>query len=216
MPAQNPILLAQRLSSWTALAFAAVTLLAIEAKAVGTWTSLVNGAPGNVNTMLLLSDGTVMAQNSGNTTWYKLTPDSTGSYANGTWSTRASMNYQRLYYSSQVLQDGRVFFAGGEYGLGTTNAEIYNPVNDSWSILSVPAGLININNTVNADNSNTEGFSDSGSVLLANGSVLILPVHPATCARTVIWSPFSGFSLGPLIYRGCIEDEAVLVKLPDD
>src|SRR5437588_9514321 len=216
MPARNLIPLAQRLWSWTALVIAALSLLAIEAKAVGTWTAIANGAPGGVNTMLLLSDGTVMAQNGGSTTWYKLAPDSTGSYANGTWSTRASMNYQRLYYASTVLQDGRVFFAGGEYGLGTTNAEIYNPVSDSWSILSVPAGLINTNNTVNADNSNTQGFSDSGSVLLANGSVLILPVHPANCARTVIWSPFSGFSLGPLIFRGCNEDEAGLVKLPDD
>ena len=33
-----------------------------------------------VNTMLLLPDGTVMAADGGNG-WYKLTPDSSGSYA---------------------------------------------------------------------------------------------------------------------------------------
>ena len=89
-------------------------MLALEVARAGTWTALANTAPGGVNTMLLLSDGTVMAQDGGNTTWYRLTPNSSGSYVNGTWSTRTSMHYSRLYYASAVLQDGRVFFAGGE------------------------------------------------------------------------------------------------------
>src|SRR5450755_4599167 len=98
------------------------------AAAEGTWTALANTAPGGVETMLLLSDGTVMAQNGGGTGWYKLSPDSSGHYVNGAWSSLASMNYSRLYYSSDVLKDGRVFVAGSEYGNGTTNAEIYDPV----------------------------------------------------------------------------------------
>ena len=61
--------------------------------------------------------------------WYKLTPDSKGSYKNGTWSQLASMVDTRLYYSSMVLPNGNVYVAGGEYGSGGSDArgEIYNP-----------------------------------------------------------------------------------------
>src|SRR5262245_21541153 len=80
------------------------------------WTPLVRTAPSTLATMLLLPHGTVMAQQAGSTaTWYRLTPDSTGSYVNGTWSTLASMNLARLYYASNLLQDGRLFLLGGEY-----------------------------------------------------------------------------------------------------
>src|SRR2546429_495779 len=58
----------------------------------GTWAPLAHTAPGSVGLMLLLSDGTVMVENNddGGTygpAWYRLTPSSTGSYVNGTWST---------------------------------------------------------------------------------------------------------------------------------
>src|SRR5215212_2285227 len=99
------------------------------------WTPLVRTAPASLGTMMLLSDGSVMAQRAGATnTWYRLKPDAAGSYVNGTWSTLASMNLQRLYFASNVLPDGRVFLLGGEYS-GSTGAanftntgEIYNPV----------------------------------------------------------------------------------------
>ena len=61
-------------------------------QAAGTWTPLANTAPGGVSLMLLLTDGTVMVQNGGGNAWYKLTPDSSGSYINGTWTTLASMH----------------------------------------------------------------------------------------------------------------------------
>ena len=57
--------------------------------------------------------------------WYKLTPDIHGSYVNGSWTNLTSMHCNRTWYSSDVLRDGRVFVAGGEYGDGTTNAEVY-------------------------------------------------------------------------------------------
>src|SRR5690349_7517860 len=60
----------------------------------GTWTKIVNNPPGAVNLMILLSDGTVMCANNNGSTigkaWYKLTPSSSGSYVNGSWSTLAS------------------------------------------------------------------------------------------------------------------------------
>src|ERR1017187_5338352 len=81
----------------------------------GTWSPLAPAAPGPVQLMLLLSDGTVMAASAGANGWYRLAPDIHGSYVNGTWSSLASMHDTRLYYSSDVLRDGRVFVAGGEY-----------------------------------------------------------------------------------------------------
>src|ERR1017187_3810404 len=190
--------------------------LASRAAAEGIWTALANTAPGGVETMLLLSDGTVMAQNGGGTGWYSLTPDSAGHYVNGTWTTRVSMHYSRLYYSSDVLEDGRVFVAGAEYGNGTTNAEIYEPVGDSWSIVSIPAGIINKNNTIGGQGQNTEGFVDSDSVILNNGKVLILPNGTASFGETVIYDPVANSWSSSTLFRGNNEDEACSVKLPDD
>jgi hypothetical protein len=198
------------------LALLCSMLAANRVSAVGSWTALANLAPGNVETMLLLSDGTVMAQNGGGTGWYRLTPDSTGHYVNGTWTTRASMTYSRLYYASQVLKDGRMFIAGGEYGNGTTNAEVYTPTSDSWTTIPVPAGLITVNNTIASSGNNTAGFIDSGSKILPDGRVIIFPVSPATSGRTVIFDPVSNtLSLGPFLFRGGNQDEASCVKLPD-
>src|SRR5215831_1707183 len=66
--------------------------LSAQTARAGTWTRLTNNAPGAVNLMILLSDGTVMALASDGSAvipsgWYKLTPDIQGSYVNGTWTT---------------------------------------------------------------------------------------------------------------------------------
>src|SRR5712691_6359651 len=72
----------------------------------GTWTALNNTLPSgdSASTMLLLSDGTVMVQGGGSFSssnqWYNLTPDSSGSYVNGTFATLNPMNLGRLYYAS--------------------------------------------------------------------------------------------------------------------
>ena len=171
----------------------------------GTWTALAHSPPETINTMLLLSDGTVMAAgDDSENTWYRLTPDSTGSYVNGTWSTLAAMHYTRLYFSSDVLTDGRVFVAGAEYGTGTNSAEVYDPQHDTWTMApSPPAGQ-----TL---------FFDSISKILPNGNVLIAPVGPATAGGTVIYnSALNTWSVGPTLFRGSYQDEASWVKLPDD
>ncbi|MFZ0826639.1 MAG: hypothetical protein WAO02_04375 [Verrucomicrobiia bacterium] len=179
---------------------------------------------GGVATMLLLSDGTVMAQQVASGTnftrnWFKLTPDSSGSYVNGDWTNRAPMNYTRLFYSSVLLRDGRVFVAGAEYGTGWNTAEVYSPDNDTWTIIPVPAGLVTQNNTVNSTNAvNSAGFMDSGCVLLPDGRVLISPVNPGTAGGTVIFDPNSNTcSAGPAFVNGdSSSDEQSWVKLPDD
>src|ERR1700722_9584394 len=81
------------------------------------WHPLVNQPqtfyPG---TSLLLTDGTVLVQDAGGTDWWKLTPDATGSYLNGTWTQLASPpgGYSPLYFGSAVLPDGRGIVEGGE------------------------------------------------------------------------------------------------------
>lgn len=105
------------------------------------WTPLTNLPPGgSVINMLLLTDGTVITQSGDDAQhWFKLTPDAHGSYVNGTWTTLAPMSFPRLYFTTNVLQDGRVWLLGGEYtgpyldpNIAPTG-EIYDPVANSWS-----------------------------------------------------------------------------------
>lgn len=176
--------------------------------ALGSWTTVVQAPPGNngVQLLLLLSDGTVMAQQQGTSTvWYRLTPDIHGSYIDGTWTTLAPMNYSRQYYSSAVLRDGRVVVAGGEYGPGGNRAEIYDPRLNTWTEISVPAGLL----------CGSPGFSDSASVILPDGNVMISPVQSCVANGTVIYNPtLNSFSRGSANLKD--QNEATWVKLPDD
>jgi hypothetical protein len=153
----------------TLLALFSLTILS-EAAGAQTWTTLANTPPAPLGTALLLTDGTVMVQGmatSGYATgnWYRLTPNSTGSYVNGTWSTLASMpsGYSPLYYASAVLPDGRVATVGGEYNNNseqeTNLGAIYNPATNSWTSISPPSGWTHI--------------GDAASVVLPNGTFMI-------------------------------------------
>jgi hypothetical protein len=55
----------------------------------GIWSPLAHQPTFGAGTMFLLTDGTVMCQNSGTSHWWKLTPDINGNYVNGTWSALA-------------------------------------------------------------------------------------------------------------------------------
>ena len=182
------------------MAMAALMLSAMPAHA-GTWTALNNAAPSGINLMLLLPDGTVMAQAGGATNqWWKLTPDSHGSYINGSWTTLASMHDTRLYGASDVLPDGRVFIAGAEYGTGGDTAEVYDPQANTWTM--TPAS--------------GQHFSDNISTTLPNGNVLIAPVGPSTPGGTIIFNiATNSWVAGPKLFRGTYQDEASWVKLPD-
>jgi hypothetical protein len=103
----------------------------------GSWATLTNPPPASIATTFLLTDGTVLAQGVSTNKWYRLMPDSTGSYANGTWATMADSVHAPLYYASGVLRDGRVIVAGGEYDAGALvwllGVEIYNPLTNTWT-----------------------------------------------------------------------------------
>ena len=101
--------------------------------------------------MMVMTDGTVLIHEDNTGTWERLTPDSSGSYVNGTWSAVASMpsGYQPPYYSSQILPNGQLLVEGGEYnGSGTEvwtkQGAIYNPVSNSWAPVSPPSTWNNI------------------------------------------------------------------------
>ena len=105
----------------------AVTLVALVgwsglAQAASQWQGLKHKASFNAGALLLLTDGTVMvhSEQSNSQLWYKLTPDNTGSYVNGTWKQVASMpsGYAPLYFGSAVLPNGQLLVEGGEYNNG--------------------------------------------------------------------------------------------------
>ncbi|HEV2545757.1 MAG TPA: hypothetical protein VGU20_00310 [Stellaceae bacterium] len=114
----------------------------------GTWVALKNQPSFAANAMMLLTDGTVMAQESGSANWWKLSPDSNGSYVNGAWTSRATGPNGPLYYASAVLMDGRVLIAGGEDNFNNESveldaAQIYDPVADArgqpaWTMIPTP------------------------------------------------------------------------------
>jgi subtilisin-like proprotein convertase family protein len=148
--------------------------------------------------------------------WFRLTPDIHGSYLNGTWSSLASMHDTRLYFSSQVLKDGRVFVAGGEYGTGGATAEVYDPTTNLWTHVNPPTSLLDPSQPSGVISGN-QSFLDSGSEILADGSVLIAPVGGKVSGQPLIYNPTSNtWSAGPNYVRGAYQDEASWVKLPDN
>jgi len=167
----------------------------------GWWTKLTAGPGFGASTMLLLTDGTVMCQEQGGKRWRKLTPDSSGSYVNGTWSELAPMHWTRRYYASAVLADGRVLVSGGEYsdaGSETNKTEIYEPTTDTWTELTPPAGWPEI--------------GDAACAVLPDGRVLVGNLRDT---RTAIFDPATDtFSAGPAKPASSSEESWVL--LPDE
>ena len=137
------------------------------------WTPLTNQpnflVDGASNPMLL-TDGSVLIQDAGFPDWWKLTPDQSGSYVNGTWTQIASLpaTYSPLYHSSAVLPDGRMIIEGGEYLLNlaqtqfvptwTAQGAIYNPLANTWTQIAPPSGWTTI--------------GDAQSVILDNGTYM--------------------------------------------
>jgi hypothetical protein len=131
----------------------------------------------------------------GNGQCFQLTPDSKGSYVNGTWTTLTSMNYSRLFFSSDLLTNGNVYVCGGEDGTGGDYAELYNPQAYTWSVIPGPSGVF---------------FSDACSKMLPNGNVL----QSDSQSSYYIYNTASN----TLQYGGSCEDmnESCWVRLPND
>ncbi|HUI42890.1 MAG TPA: hypothetical protein VL523_13070 [Terriglobia bacterium] len=148
-------------------------------------TRLTHQPPDGAIFSLQLTDGSVMVQGYAESDWWKLTPDITGSYLNGTWTQLASLESGYVPYAnaSAVLADGRVLNEGGEYNNGifafTDLGEIYDPATDTWTDVAPPSGW--------------DFIGDSPSVVLPNGKFLLgrkfdermATLDPATLQWTV-------------------------------
>jgi hypothetical protein len=144
--------------------------LAVGSATAQSWTPVNNVPNIGAGAMSLLTDGRVLIHDeSGNTgtwgNWWTLTPDSTGSYAHGTWAQVATMptGYGPLYFASAVLPDGRYIVEGGEYNLGndawTNKGAIYDPVANTWTSVTPPSGWGQI--------------GDASSTVLSNGTWML-------------------------------------------
>jgi hypothetical protein len=143
----------RRWSSVAVLAVAGLLVLAGSAPAAPTlgWQGLKSPPPFDPGAMFLLTDGTVMVQDlgtsaGGSPNWWRLTPDGSGSYVNGTWSRLPSLPgyYGPDYYASALLPDGRLAIAGGEYNNGalaySNLGAVYDPVTNAWKMIPPPNG----------------------------------------------------------------------------
>jgi hypothetical protein len=158
-----------KLSGKFAITFALVFVL-LGAAGAQSWTPLVNQPGVNLGAMLQLRDGRILVheEQSGNSrNWHILTPDASGSYVNGTWSSGGQLpvGYAPWFFGSQVLMDGKtVVIEGGEYNAGrsvwTTKGAIGTITGSSisWTANNPPAGWTTL--------------GDAESVLLADGTYM--------------------------------------------
>jgi hypothetical protein len=124
---------------------ALITLsLALSLASAQTVQRLTHQPPDGAGIGFLLTDGTLMFQGGAESDWWKLTPDITGSYLNGTWSKLASLpaGYVPDAFASAVLADGRLIIEGGEYNNGnfalTNQGAIYDPAANTWTTVVPP------------------------------------------------------------------------------
>jgi hypothetical protein len=164
-----------------------------------------------VGPMLQLRDGRILVheEQAGNPrAWHVLTPDATGSYVNGTWSSGGLLpsNYSPFYFGSQVLLDGQtVVIEGGEYNFGSqvlTNLGArltYSGSSFTWTANAPPTGWNNI--------------GDAQSVILADGRYMQASCCFGDSRKSAFytgpntWSP-NGLIVGPF------NDEAAYTLLP--
>jgi len=168
---------------------------------VSPWTPLTNQPNfllDGASVPILLTDGSVLVQDAGFPDWWKLTPDKSGSYVNGTWSQIASLpaTYSPLYHSTAVLPDGRMIIEGGEYLLTVDQTEfiptwtpqgsIYDPIANTWTPIAPPAFFTGFGK-------HPQTIGDASSVVLANGTYM-----QSNCctfesalldANTLTWTP---------------------------
>ena len=146
----------------------------------------------SADTMLLLTDGTVLAHNANQAEWLRFTPDPKNGYAGGSWTlpdgsnSESDMTNTRQFFGTGVLQDGRVYAIGGEYsnasssGGATSLGEIYDPVSNKWTQMTT------------SDKPTTVSFvaADCASMVLFDGRILFGSANTGS-TQTAIWSPAS-------------------------
>ncbi|MDD5035190.1 MAG: hypothetical protein PHE55_10560 [Methylococcaceae bacterium] len=129
----------------------------------------------------LLMDGSVLVHLAVQTDppengWFRLTPDIRGSYESGTWSTVLGMAGRQAFSASGLLQDGRVFVAGGKPSEASDDSpfgEIFDLLNNRTEPLDLPDAFHWLG-------------ADVAACILADGRVLFGAIGSA---RTALWDP---------------------------
>lgn len=222
------------------LRFATILLATPLLANAGTWQPLthqpvlpdiVNGSntdlsPGGASAPLLLTDGSVIVQNTNNQNSnnafadgkiFKLTPDINGSYVNGTWSQLATMPYISIAAAQAVLADGRVLIEGGEFtGYSgdftlTNQGAIYDPVANAWTPVAPPPFFVDLYPPRASFAPNPIG--DSASVVLADGTYMLADKMSRQAAlldlNTMTWTEVGTST------KSDLNDEEGLTLLPN-
>ena len=127
-----------------------------------------------------MSDGSVLVKTGdgtgSGTIWDKLTPSTfLGAYTIGSWTSTTPMNTDRRFFSNQLMRDGRLYTAGGEYGAGGPLGEVYNPVTNAWTALPTTGTGYNL--------------KDANSITLNDGRILQNIVGSPNSATCKIYNP---------------------------
>jgi MYXO-CTERM domain-containing protein len=174
------------------------------AHGAGTWqkapSSTTNG--GAAFGLWLLTDGRVLSHGNALNHWVILTPDKTGSYANGTWTTVAASNFERGGAQEHVLKDGRFFEAGGEFlyawpahdGVAACSSQCTNP-NGGSPLFKNTETYDPVTNTWTIQPDAPYDIGDTGSATLPDGRILD---STRSGSQTQIFDPSSNtWSTGP-------------------
>ncbi len=190
-----------------AIAVAVVLALAGLASAQS-WVNLTHQPGVNLGAIVQLRDGRILVheeQQGNSRAWHLLTPDATGSYVNGTWTTIPNMpsTYSPWFFGSQVLLDGHTLVVeGGEYNFGSA----------VWTTLG--AVLTYSGNTFTwVSNSPPTGWStigDAQSVVLPNGQYM--QANCCTAQNAIYNGPNSWLTTGNV--KAIRNDESGWTLLP--
>jgi len=107
----------------------------------GNWKSIalppaVPSGAFSAETMLLLTDGTLLVHNAYQAEWLRFIPDPQKGYVGGAWGPVSTMALPRGFFASGVLRNGQVFVCGGETSTSTTSdissGEVFDPATNTW------------------------------------------------------------------------------------
>lgn len=186
-----------------------------KALANSSWQTVPLPSSLNPGSIFLLHDGSVMVQDMGKQgmgsgRWWKLSPDLDGSYATGTWIHVATLpaGYAPNYFSSAVLNDGKLLVVGGEYNNGvladSTRGALYDPLANRWTNVASPKGP------------QWTEIGDAPAVVLASGQFMMNAITGPTPYAGVLFNEASLTWTPTGTGKADSSDEEGLALLPDD
>ena len=134
----------------------------------------------SAETMLLLTDGTLLVHNAYQAEWLRFIPDPQQGYVGGTWGPVSTMSVPRGFFASGVLRNGQVFVCGGEVSGANSDissGEVFDPTADPATAWTLMAGT-------NTPPAYIQG--DVPASVLADGRVVMGAI---TDNQTAVWDP---------------------------